>query len=78
MRWLRSIVNGKGTSIGFGGGDVIQVNTSLHRMRRKLERAIPRRQLLQLKSRGGEAMVINPMQVKVLQRAPSIHSKPAV
>jgi len=59
-----------GTSIGFGEGDVIQVSASIRRMRRRIERALPRRRLLQLKDRNGEAMVINPMQVKILQSIP--------
>ncbi|HXA54032.1 MAG TPA: hypothetical protein VNV37_04065 [Solirubrobacteraceae bacterium] len=57
------------TSIGFGGGEVIQVDLSLEEVRKLLQDALTSRQMLQLQADNGETVVINPEQVKVLQNS---------
>ncbi len=57
------------TSIGFGGGEVIQVELSLDEVRQLLQDALANRQMLQLQAQNGETVVINPEQVKVLQNS---------
>jgi Protein of unknown function (DUF3107) len=57
------------TSIGFGGGEVIQVDLSLDEVRKLLQDALASRQMLQLEAQNGETVVINPEQVKVLQNS---------
>ena len=55
------------TSIGFGGGDVIQGAWSLNKTRRVFQRAMRRRRLVRVTSVEGVVFVINPNQWKVLQ-----------
>jgi hypothetical protein len=57
------------TSIGFGGGEVVQVDLSLDEVRKLLQDALTNRQMLQLQAENGETVVINPEQVKVLQNS---------
>jgi hypothetical protein len=57
------------TSIGFGGGEVVQVDLSLDEVRKLLQDALKDRQMLQLQAENGETVVINPEQVKVLQNS---------
>ena len=57
------------TSIGFGGGEVIEVNLSLDEVRNLLQEALASRSLLELEGLDGETLIINPEQVKVLQDA---------
>lgn len=57
------------TSIGFGGGEVVQVDLSLDEVRELLQEALTNRQMLQIKAENGETVVINPEQVKVLQNS---------
>jgi len=57
------------TSIGFGGGEVIQVDLSLDKVRELLQDALTNRQVLTLQAANGETVVINPEQVKVLQNS---------
>jgi hypothetical protein len=55
------------TSIGFGGGEVIEVELSLSEVRDLLQNALASGSLVELESPGGQTMIINPQQVKVLQ-----------
>jgi hypothetical protein len=57
------------TSIGFGGGEVIQVDLSLEEVRNLLQDALAKRQMLEVKAENGETVLINPEQVKVLQNS---------
>lgn len=57
------------TSIGFGGGEVIEVNLSLSEVRELLQRALRDRTLIELEALNGEPVIINPEQVKVLQNS---------
>jgi hypothetical protein len=57
------------TSIGFGGGEVVQVDLPLDEVRKLLQDALTNRQMLQLQAENGETVVINPEQVKVLQNS---------
>jgi hypothetical protein len=57
------------TSIGFGGGEVIEVSLSLDEVRELLQRALTNGALLQVEAMDGETVVINPQQVKVLQNS---------
>jgi hypothetical protein len=57
------------TSIGFGGGEVIEVGLPLEEVRKLLEDALDKRELVSLKAENGETVVINPEQVKVLQNS---------
>lgn len=57
------------TSIGFGGGEVVQVDLSLAEVRNLLQDALAKRQMLELQAQNGETVVINPEQVKVLQNS---------
>jgi hypothetical protein len=56
-------------SIGFGGGEVIQVDQSLDEVRQLLQNALREHTLLEMVARNGQAVVINPEQVKVLQNS---------
>lgn len=57
------------TSIGFGGGEVIEVNLSLSEVRELLQQALRDQILLELEDLDGQPVVINPGQVKVLQNS---------
>jgi hypothetical protein len=57
------------TSIGFGGGEVIEVGLPLDEVRNLLQEALAERSLLEIKAMNGETVVINPEQVKVLQNS---------
>jgi hypothetical protein len=57
------------TSIGFGGGEVVQVDLPLGEVRDLLQDALAKRQMLEVKAENGETVVINPEQVKVLQNS---------
>ncbi len=57
------------TSIGFGGGEVIQVGLALDEVRKLLQEALANRTLLEIKAENGEPVIINPEQVKVLQNS---------
>jgi hypothetical protein len=57
------------TSIGFGGNEVIQVDLPLREVQAKLQDALAKRALLELRANNGEVVVINPEQVKVLQNS---------
>jgi hypothetical protein len=57
------------TSIGFGGGEVIQVDLSLGEVRKLLEDALNNRKMLEIRAQNGETVLINPDQVKVLQNS---------
>ena len=56
-------------SIGFGGGEVIEVDLPLEQVRASLQQALADRTMLELKARNGGTVVINPQQVKVLQNS---------
>jgi hypothetical protein len=55
------------TSIGFGGGETIEVSVPLHQMQTLLQGAYTRDEFLELRAWDGEIVVINPRQVKILQ-----------
>lgn len=55
------------TSIGFGGGDVIEVGLPLTEARDLVQHALRQRVLLELEAADGELMILNPSQIKVLQ-----------
>lgn len=57
------------TSIGFGGGEVIQVDLSLQEVRNLLQDALAKRQMAEVCAQNGETILINPEQVKVLQNS---------
>jgi hypothetical protein len=57
------------TSIGFGGGEVVQVDLPLNEVRKLLQDALRDRQMLELRAQNGETVVINAEQVKVLQNS---------
>lgn len=57
------------TSIGFGAGEVIEVDLTLNEVRDLLQKALGNRALLELEALGGEKVIINPEQVKVLQNS---------
>jgi hypothetical protein len=57
------------TSIGFGGGEVIQVDMKLSEVRELLQQGLTERQMVQFEALNGETVVINPEQVKVLQKS---------
>lgn len=57
------------TSIGFGGGDVIEVGLSLDAVRDLLQNALREGILLEIEGLDGETIIINPQQVKVLQNS---------
>jgi hypothetical protein len=57
------------TSIGFGGGEVIQVDLSLEEVRDLLQDALGKRHMAEFKAQNGEIVLINPEQVKVLQNS---------
>jgi hypothetical protein len=57
------------TSIGFGGGEVIEVGLSLNKVRDLLQTALASQTLLELEGLDGELLIINPQQVKVLQNS---------
>jgi hypothetical protein len=65
------------TSIGFGGGEVIEVNLSLDEVRKLLQEALANRTLLEVQAQNGETVIINPEQVKVLQNSGPPESFPA-
>ena len=65
------------TSIGFGGGEVIEVDLALDDVRKLLQAALETRHLLELRAANGEVVVINPEQVKVLQNSGPPESFPA-
>jgi hypothetical protein len=56
-------------SIGFGGGEVIEVGLSMEEVRTLLQRALATGAMLELEAQNGEKVVINPQQVKVLQNS---------
>jgi hypothetical protein len=56
-------------SIGFGGGEVIEVGLTLDEVRNLLQEALASRTLIELDDLRGEPVVINPEQVKVLQNS---------
>jgi hypothetical protein len=58
-----------GTSIGFGGGEVIEVSLSLDEVRDVLQRARASGAMVELEALNGEPVIINPDQVKVLQNS---------
>jgi hypothetical protein len=55
------------TSIGFGGGEVIQVDMTLREVRERLEYALAWQQMCKFQV-DGETILINPKQVKILQK----------
>ncbi len=55
------------TSIGFGGGEAIEVTMSLEDVRRLLQQALSEGSLVELQDPDGATVIINPQQVKVLQ-----------
>lgn len=57
------------TSIGFGGGEVIQVDLSLEDVRNILQDALQERKMAEFQAQNGETVLINPEQVKVLQNS---------
>jgi Protein of unknown function (DUF3107) len=57
------------TSIGFGGGEVIEVSLTLDEVRKLLQSALANGALLELEADNGETVIINPQQVKVLQNS---------
>jgi len=57
------------TSIGFGGGEVIQVDLSLQEVRNLLQNALAKRHMAEFTAQNGETILINPEQVKVLQNS---------
>jgi len=57
------------TSIGFGGGEVIQVDLKLSEVRELLQAGLAERQLVEFEAINGQTVVINPEQVKVLQNS---------
>lgn len=57
------------TSIGFGGGEVIEVGLSLGEVRKLLQEALATQTLLEIEGLDGEPLVINPQQVKILQNS---------
>ena len=59
------------TSIGFGGGEVIEVGLPLDQVRELLQEALAERALLEVQDIDGETVIINPEQVKVLQNGQS-------
>jgi len=57
-------------SIGFGGGEVVQVDMELAEVSRLLQDALAERKLVEFEAVNGETVetvVINPEQVKLLQ-----------
>ncbi len=64
------------TSIGFGGGEVIEVGLSLNEVRELLQKALASQSLLELEGLDGELLIINPQQVKVLQNSGEPESFP--
>jgi hypothetical protein len=56
-------------SIGFGGGEVIEVGLPLEEVRSLLQTALRDGNMLELEAQTGEKVVINPQQVKVLQNS---------
>jgi hypothetical protein len=56
-------------SIGFGGGEVIEVGLPLEEVRDLLQKALANGTMLEIKAQNGEMVVINPQQVKVLQNS---------
>jgi hypothetical protein len=57
------------TSIGFGGGEVIEVDLPLAEVRSVLQAALEKKELVELRALSGEPVIINPAQVKVLQNS---------
>jgi hypothetical protein len=57
------------TSIGFGGGEVIEVSLPLAQVRGLLQQALGEQAMVELEDLNGEKVVINPQQVKVLQNS---------
>lgn len=57
----------EGTSIGFGGGEVLAVSESLAEVTRQMAHGLAHRTFLQYETSDGSVFVVNPMQVKVLQ-----------
>ena len=57
------------TSIGFGGGEVIEVELPLDEVRQLLQAALGQRLLVDFEDLDGETIIINPGQVKVLQKS---------
>jgi hypothetical protein len=57
------------TSIGFGGGEVIEVQLSLNEVRKLLQEALRNEALVELEGLDGQTLIINPQQVKVLQNS---------
>jgi hypothetical protein len=57
------------TSIGFGGGEVIQVDLPLAEVRTLLQHALAKREMAEFVVENGETVLINPEQVKILQNS---------
>ena len=64
-------------SIGFGGGEVIEVGLPLEQVRTLLQEALRNGTMLELEAQNGETVVINPQQVKVLQNSGAPEQFPA-
>ena len=64
-------------SIGFGGGEVIEVGLPLEEVRTLLQTALHDGTLVELEAQNGEKVVINPQQVKVLQNSGAPEPFPA-
>jgi hypothetical protein len=64
-------------SIGFGGGEVIEVGLPLEEVRVLLQKALADGTMLELVAQNGEKVVINPQQVKVLQNSGAPERFPA-
>ena len=56
------------TSIGFGGGEVIEVDLPLEKVQELLQGALVSGVWLELNDLDGERIIVNPQQVKVLQK----------
>jgi hypothetical protein len=57
------------TSIGFGGGEVIEVGLSLDEVRNMLQTGLASGSLVEFEGLDGQTLIINPQQVKVLQNS---------
>lgn len=65
------------TSIGFGGGEVIEVSLTLDDVRELLQSALTKGSLVELEDLSGDRVIINPQQVKVLQNSGAPETFPA-
>lgn len=57
------------TSIGFGGGEVIEVGLPLREVQKLLEEALATGVFVEFEGVDGEVVIVNPAQAKVLQVA---------